>query len=158
MADDAGPAAMAPVTVDLLTAGAPAAVGTATLFVCMACAAKELGGEKPGPLLLAAVQERLAAALAGEGAIATQLTIAPVECLAVCKRPATVALAGPGKWTYVVGDLDPALHAPEVLAAALAYAATTDGIVPWRERPQTFRKGVISRIPPLGFVQPEAVA
>ena len=31
---------------------------------------------------------------------------APVECLSVCKRPCTVALAAPGKWTYVVGDLD----------------------------------------------------
>ena len=36
------------------------------------------------------------------------VALAPVECLSVCKRPCTVAFAGPGKWTYVVGDLDAA--------------------------------------------------
>ena len=39
----------------------------------------------------------------------------------------------------------------QYLAAAEAYAATANGIIPWRERPQCFRKGVISRIPPLSF-------
>ncbi len=61
--------------------------------------------------------------------------------------------------TYVVGDLEsPASdlpgHVDEILAAATAYAKTDNGIVPWKERPATFRKGVISRIPPVGFVQP----
>ena len=32
---------------------------------------------------------------------------------------------------------------------ARAYAATPDGIVPWRERPEIFRKRVIARVPPL---------
>ena len=31
---------------------------------------------------------------------------------------------------------------------AARYAATADGLVPWRERPTIFRKGVIARIPP----------
>ncbi|WP_297339050.1 DUF1636 family protein, partial [Pseudophaeobacter sp.] len=30
-----------------------------------------------------------------------------------------------------------------------AYASTTDGLVPWRERPQVFRKQSIARIPPI---------
>jgi len=74
-----------------------------------------------------------------------------VDCLAVCKRPCTIALAGEGKWTYVVGDLGPDANADDVIAAAESYGATTNGIIPWRERPQSFRKGVISRIPPLSF-------
>jgi predicted metal-binding protein len=92
------------------------------------------------------------ALLAGEPGIAVET----VDCLAVCQRPCTVALAGEGKWTYVVGDLDNALHGEEVAAVARAYAATADGIVPWKERPATFRKGVISRIPPLTSSQSEA--
>ena len=74
-----------------------------------------------------------------------------MECLSVCKRPCTLALAAPGKWTYVVGDLDLATHADDIVDAATRYAATPDGIVAWRERPQSFRKGVISRTPPLAF-------
>ena len=28
------------------------------------------------------------------------------------------------------------------------YAQTSDGIVPWKARPEAFRKGVVARIPP----------
>jgi predicted metal-binding protein len=75
--------------------------------------------------------------------------VRPVECLSVCKRPCTVALAAPGKWTYVVGDLNLIDHIEDVAVAAEKYAASTDGIVPWRERPISVRKGVVARIPPL---------
>ena len=124
----------------------------ATVFVCISCRRKLGEGEDqfdhPGP----ALAERISAVLADDPTI----SVVPVECLAVCKRPCTVALAGDGKWTYVVGDLDNVAHFEEVAAVARAYAATDNGIVPWKERPATFRKGVISRIPPLGFIQPEA--
>ena len=124
----------------------------ATVFVCISCRRKLGEGEDqfdhPGP----ALAERVSAVLADDPTI----SVVPVECLAVCKRPCTVALAGDGKWTYVVGDLDNVAHFEEVAAVARAYAATDNGIVPWKERPATFRKGVISRIPPLGFILPEA--
>jgi predicted metal-binding protein len=71
-----------------------------------------------------------------------------VECLSVCKRPCTVAVSSPGRWTYVYGDLDPASAAETILAGAALYARTPDGIVPWRERPEALRKGVVARIPP----------
>ena len=80
--------------------------------------------------------------------------VKPVDCLAVCKRSCTVALSGAGKWTYVVGDLSPDTNAQDVVDAALSYGATANGIIPWKQRPQSFRKGVISRVPPLAF-QPE---
>ena len=76
-----------------------------------------------------------------------------VECLSVCKRPCTVALAAPGKWTYVVGDLDRESHLEDIVVAARRYAASADGIVPWRERPLSFRKGVVSRTPPLALAE-----
>jgi predicted metal-binding protein len=40
-------------------------------------------------------------------------------------------------------------NAADILAGAAAYARTTDGLVPWRERPVIFRKQSLARIPPL---------
>ena len=78
-----------------------------------------------------------------------RLTVTTVDCLAVCKRPCTVALVGADKWTYLIGDLDPGSHVDEIVAAAKSFAASDNGIVPWRERPASFRKGVIARVPPI---------
>ena len=110
----------------------------ATLLVCVTCKSDE---GPTGPRLLAALEPRLAAD--------PDIALKAVECLSVCKRPCTIALAGPGKWTYVVGDLKRESHLEDILVAARRYAASTEGIVPWRERPLCFRKGVVSRTPPL---------
>ncbi|MEM9249445.1 MAG: DUF1636 domain-containing protein [Pseudomonadota bacterium] len=75
--------------------------------------------------------------------------IVPVECLSNCTNGCTVALRGPGRWTYVYGRFDPASDAETVLDGAARYAASADGLVPWRERSQHFRKNCIARIPPL---------
>ena len=111
--------------------------GGATLLVCVTCKSEQ------GPLG-AALYDALEARLADE-----HIGVKPVECLSVCKRPCTVALAAPGKWTYVVGDLSRDDHIEDIVTAARHYAAAPDGLVPWRERPLPFRKGVISRTPPL---------
>ena len=124
--------AIAPV--DAVSAAPPPA---ATLLVCVTC---KFEGRTLGADLCAA----LAGPLEAEG-----VAVQPVECLSVCKRPCTVALAAAGKWTYVVGDLDRETHFDDIVTAARRYAASPDGLVPWRERPLPFRKGVISRIPPL---------
>jgi predicted metal-binding protein len=116
-----------------------------TVFICVTCKARDGDAEPRGSLLFNAVTARLGRGDAG-GVLVT-----PVECLAVCKRPCTIALSGPGKWTCVVGDLDHELHADDVIAAARSFAATDTGIIPWRQRPLSFRKGVVARIPPLGF-------
>jgi predicted metal-binding protein len=110
----------------------------ATLFVCVTCKA---GEDRPGRALFDALWQRL------EGEPGLELRA--VECLSVCKRPCTVALTARGKWTYVVGDLTLESHLDDIVAAARRFAATSDGLVPWRERPLPFRKGVISRTPPL---------
>ena len=47
------------------------------------------------------------------------------------------------------GGLDPDLHPDDVAEMARAYAATPDGIVPWRSRPEVIRKNTIARIPPI---------
>src|SRR5271169_2534118 len=112
----------------------------ATLLVCKTCKSDEwpLGAE-----LFAALGARLAAD--------PDIALKPIECLSVCKRPCTVALAAAGKWTYVVGDLTREAHVEDIVTAARRYAASPAGIVPWRERPLAFRKGVVSRTPPLAL-------
>ena len=112
-------------------------IPAATLLVCVTC-------KSDAGAVGAALYDALGARLAGEA-----IALRPVECLSVCKRPCTVALAAPGKWTYVVGDLDSREHVEDVVTAASRYAAAPDGLVPWRERPLPFRKGVVSRTPPL---------
>ncbi len=115
----------------------------ATIFVCVTCKHAEDADARPGQAMFEAVQARLASATTRDVALRA------VECLSVCTRPCTVALAGPGKWTYVVGDLDAQAHVDDVLEAAVKFAATRDGLIAWRERPKSFRKGVVSRAPPL---------
>ena len=81
-----------------------AASPSATLLVCVTCKSDE------GPLgagLFAALADRLA----GE----VDIALRPIECLSVCKRPCTVALAAPGKWTYVVGDLTREAHIEDIV-------------------------------------------
>ena len=74
--------------------------------------------------------------------------IRAVECLTNCKSGCSVALSGPGKWGYVYGNLDPHMI-DELCELGRLYAETNDGIVPWRERPESLRRNVIARIPPL---------
>ena len=115
-----------------------------TAFICVTCRGAG-GDERPGRLLFEAVTRSL------HVRTGSNVTVTPVECLSVCKRPCTIALTAAGKWTYVVGDLDPDADVDDVITMAVRYGQTNDGIVPWRERPLSFRKGVVSRIPPPSF-------
>lgn len=114
---------------------------TATLYVCTTCRAGEELSEddvRPGTHLLNALQ----AEGAPEG-----VSIVPVKCLSACSNGSAVALSEPGKWTYVYGRMT-IDDASDILDGAAAYAATPDGLVPWRERPVQFRKQSLARIPP----------
>ena len=115
---------------------------TTTLHVCTTCRAGEVLDEdapRPGAQLHAALTQ----ADAPKG-----VKIVAVECLSACSQGAAVALSEPGKWTYVYGRLT-AADTPDILAGAAAYAASGDGLVPWRERPVIFRKQSLARIPPM---------
>lgn len=116
---------------------------TVTLHVCTTCRAGLPVPEDspvPGARLLAAL-ERLGAPRG--------VRIKPVECLSACNSGAAVALTGPGRWSYVYGQMSET-DAADILAGAAAYAAADDGIVPWRERVAIFRKRSIARIPSIG--------
>jgi predicted metal-binding protein len=73
--------------------------------------------------------------------------VTPVECLSVCKRPCTIGFSGPGRWTYIYGDFS-AGDARAIWAAAKLYSEAPQGLIPWRERPDALKKGVVARVPP----------
>ena len=113
-----------------------------TLHVCTTCKANLPVAEGETPTG-ARLHGALTAVSAPEG-----VRIVAVECLSACSQGAAVALSAPGRWSYVYGRLTEA-DAAEILLGAAAYAATKDGLVPWRERPVIFRKQSLARIPPM---------
>lgn len=113
-----------------------------TLYVCTTCRDADYVPDQPcaGARLYANVSAAVAD---------PSIRVVPVECLSVCKRVCTVSFAAPGKWTYVYGDLSPEAAAETILAGARLYAEAPDGIIPWKQRPDALKKGVIARIPPM---------
>jgi len=115
---------------------------TIELLVCVTCRHMDAPADpevpRPGRVL--------ADALAGQ--MPEGVTLRETECLSNCKRGCTVALRGPGRWTYVYGNLDGSQSAT-VTEGAAKFRDAPSGLVPWRERPEHFRKNCIARIPPL---------
>ena len=116
------------------------------LHVCVTCrkAGEPEAESRPGALLHAALSQ----AVGASNATGPVIRVEPVECLSGCKRGCTIAVSGKGRWTYVYGDLDPATSVEAILDGVRRYGATANGLVPWRERPEAFRKGALARIPP----------
>ncbi len=116
------------------------------LLVCVKCRRETdvpEGGQRPG--------EKMHAALA-ECVMPDGVTLKAVECLSNCSSGCSVAVrGGASRWTYVYGNLMEDRDADMVVDGITKYAATADGIVPWRERPEHFRKNCIARIPPQEF-------
>ncbi len=122
---------------------APKAPAPVELIVCVTCrqgAPADPDAPRPGALLLEA--------LAGRD-LPPGVAVKPTECLSNCKRGCSIALRGAGRWTYIYGDLDAARDVDAVVEGARRYHDTSDGLVPWRERPEHFRRHCIARIPPL---------
>ncbi|MEP9396174.1 DUF1636 family protein [Mesorhizobium sp. KR2-14] len=80
------------------------------------------------------------------------IRVQQVECLGNCKRRLSAALLRDGCWSYVFGDLTPE-SGPDLIAGAKLFATATDGILPWRGRPDSLKRGLVARIPPLAIVK-----
>jgi len=116
-----------------------------TLFVCVTCRRE---GDPPDAVRPGA---RLYAALK---TAAGETDVQPVECLSNCTRSCTAAVTAPGKWTYVVGHLDPDQHVSDMLQFARLHQASVDGLTVWRDRPAHVRKNTIARVPPMPTERP----
>ena len=114
------------------------------LLVCIKCKrGTEVAedGERPGQALYDALRTQ---------DLPQGVTLTPVECLQNCDHGCTIALrGGPDRWTYVYGNVHEASLLDTVAEGAAAYHATPDGLIPWRQRPEHFKRNCIARIPPL---------
>ncbi len=111
------------------------------ISICTTCKTQDTAADVVGSKLLAAVRDVVST---GDERIAVRA----VQCLGVCKRPTTAAVSGPDRYTFVFADLQPADGATALRDFAVSYARSDYGLVPWRDRAQVLRRGMIARIPP----------
>ena len=120
-----------------LPATAPS--GPVVVSVCVTC--KTSDGALVGPAVFDAIQ------LAAGGHDAA-VQVRRVQCLSVCKRPTTVAVSSSDGYTFLFGDLQ-LEGAGAVVSFVESYRKSIYGLVPWRERADILRKGMVARLPPV---------
>ncbi|AWB06646.1 hypothetical protein A6A40_16390 (plasmid) [Azospirillum humicireducens] len=121
---------------------------TVELVICETCRRPEDPPEasRPGAELV----DLMRRVLADAPDLAAQVRLRPMRCLMSCKRPCAVAVRSATRMSYVLGDFAPDEATAETLTAYLrAYAATADGIVPFKQWPQGVKGRFVSRLPPL---------
>ena len=119
------------------------AVEDVTIIVCRTC--RDETGTDAHPRAGTLLAENARAAAQGTG-----VPVVTVECLGNCKRRLSAALVRPGAWSYVFGDLTVSSGA-DLIDGARLFATSTDGLMPWRGRPDSLKRGLVARIPPLAF-------
>ena len=73
-----------------------------------------------------------------------------VSCLMGCKHGCNIAIQGPGKLAYTLGDFTPSEEAAAgIVEYAMAHAASETGQVPFRTWPQAIKGHFVTRHPPL---------
>ena len=76
-----------------------------------------------------------------------------MPCLFNCAQHCSVHLRAPGKIGYVLGRFEPTAEAARaILDYALAYAASEEGMAPYRSWPEGVKGHFIVRVPPPGKV------
>ena len=110
-----------------------------TVLVCRSCRLRDMpaDGVRPGSRLLDAVTA---------AAKDTDITVQGVGCLGNCRRGISVAMLRDGGWSYLFGELDES-SAPDIIAGAELFAASSDPFMPFRARPEALKRGLIARIP-----------
>jgi predicted metal-binding protein len=128
---------------DISQAKSAATAAAPIVYVCITCkrAGEPESEPRPGAILAAAAEQ---------AAAGTEVEVRRLRCLANCTRGPSAAMRCNGSWTYVFGGLDAAC-AEALIAGARLLAGATDGILPWRGRPEILKRGLIARVPPIGF-------
>jgi predicted metal-binding protein len=122
------------------------------IYVCTTCKrqgqqnAERESDPRPGALLAEATER------AADG---TDVIVRRLRCLANCTRGPSAALRCNGSWTYVFGGLD-VDNAQALVDGAKLLATASDGILPWRGRPEILKRGLIARVPPIDFNEADA--
>ena len=115
------------------------------IYVCITCRRAGEPDDEPRPgALLAEATERAAAG--------TDVIVRRLRCLANCTRGPSAAMRCNGSWTYVFGGLA-AADAGALVEGATLLAGASDGILPWRGRPEILKRALIARVPPTDFME-----
>jgi predicted metal-binding protein len=117
----------------------------ATIIVCSSC--RDETGSDARPSAGETLAENTRRAAIGEN-----IHIRTVECLGNCKRRLSAAILRDGCWSYVFGDLAEASGA-DLVAGAKLFTTSSDGLIPWRGRPDSLKRGLVARIPPLALLK-----
>jgi predicted metal-binding protein len=107
--------------------------------VCVTC--KTADGGIVGPDMFESVKAAIGST--------DHVQVRPVQCLSVCKRPATVAVTSADGYTFLFGDLQTESGAAALVSFVKSYQKSDYGLVPWRERADVLRKGMVARVPPM---------
>jgi predicted metal-binding protein len=115
-----------------------------TLHVCTTCRAGQVltgTDERPGQRML----DTIAALLDPQAPI---VDLREVVCLSSCDHGCAAAISAPGKWTYLLGRLEPGMAA-DLLGYAATYARSATGTVLPSRRPVSLARVVLGRMPDL---------
>jgi predicted metal-binding protein len=115
------------------------------VYVCRSCRSEADPNADPRP---GATLAQAAIAL-GE---AEGVDVRSVNCLANCKRGLSAAMRSADGWSYMFGALSED-DAADLLVGARLLSSAPDGLMPWRGRPDSLKRGLIARIPPLNFTE-----
>lgn len=116
-----------------------------TVLVCSTC--RDETGSDARPRAGALLAENVCRAAGNDN-----IRIRTVECLGNCKRRLSAAILRKDCWSYVFGDLS-ADSGPDLIAGAKLFATSADGLIPWRGRPESLKRGLVARIPPLDLLK-----
>lgn len=122
----------------------PAALSAVTVVVCATC--RDESGSDDHP--------RAGMKLAADASAASggKVRVTTVDCLGNCSRRLSAAILRDGCWNYVFGDLKPD-SGSDLIEGAKLFAGSTDGRIPWRGRPESLKRGLVARVPPLPILK-----
>ena len=123
---------------EAVRANAPS--GPTFVSVCITCKTAD-GGAVVGPDMFESIKAAI-------GPV-DHVQVRPVQCLSVCKRPATVAVSSADGYTFLFGDLQTESGTAALVSFVKSYRKSNYGLVPWRERAEVLRKGMVARVPPM---------
>jgi len=134
------------------------------LYICVTCQPEADRAARPGKILyqnmLAELENHPSSFASSEGSPSARhpsvkpkddgngVRLHAVECLCVCKRPCTVAVSSPEKWTYIIAGLDPVSDVGALCQYLDVYAVSEFGTPPLSSRPAAIKNGTVARIPP----------
>ncbi|MBO6902354.1 MAG: DUF1636 domain-containing protein [Rhizobiaceae bacterium] len=111
----------------------------ATIIVCHSCRGPDGPDDFPRPGSRLAENARRAAK-------GSNVRVTSFGCLGNCKRGLSAAILSSGSWSYMFGWLRED-SGEDLVAGAELLAASEDGFMPFRARPESLKRGLIARIP-----------